>query len=182
MWLVLSSVLLAAIAWAGPSVHSDELGKVFHPDKEQRPTLYVTATAHLDTQWLWTIQTTIDEYIPNTLQGNFTLFDKFPNYVFSFEGAFRYMLAKEYYPEEYGKLKEYVAQGRWHVCGNSVDAGDVNVPSPESLIRHILYGNGFFEREFGRTSCDIFLPDCFGFSYALPSVAAHCGLKWFSTQ
>ncbi len=182
MWLILSSAALAAIAWAGPSVHSDEVEKVSHIDKEQEPALYVTATAHLDTQWLWTIQTTIDEYIPNTLHGNFALFDQFPNYVFSFEGAFRYMLAKEYYPEEYARLKDYIAQGRWHVCGSSVDAGDVNVPSPESLIRHILYGNGFFEQEFGRTSCDIFLPDCFGFGYALPSVAAHCGLKGFSTQ
>lgn len=146
------------------------------------PTLYVTATAHLDTQWLWTIQTTIDEYIPSTLRDNFALFEKYPSYVFSFEGAFRYMLAREYYPDEYARLKEYVAKGRWHVCGSSVDAGDVNVPAPESLIRHILYGNGFFEREFGKRSCDIYLPDCFGFGYALPSVAAHCGLKGFSTQ
>ena len=42
--------------------------------------------------------------------------------------------------------------------------------------------NGFFRKEFGKTSRDIFLPDCFGFGYALPSIAAHCGLKGFSTQ
>ena len=45
-------------------------------DTDSRPTLYVTATAHLDTQWLWTIQDTIDEYIPDTLRGNFALFEK----------------------------------------------------------------------------------------------------------
>ncbi len=147
-----------------------------------KPTLYTTATAHLDTQWLWTIQTTIDEYLPNTLRENFDRFEKFPDYVFSFEGAFRYMLAKEYYPEDYARLKDYVAKGRWCVCGSFVDACDVNIPSPESLVRHILYGNGFFEREFGKRSADVFLPDCFGFGYALPSVAAHCGLVGFSTQ
>jgi alpha-mannosidase len=32
------------------------------------------------------------------------------------------------------------------------------------------------------TSRDVYLPDCFGFGYALPSIAAHCGLKGFSTQ
>ena len=74
-------------------------------DTDSRPTLYVTATAHLDTQWLWTIQDTIEEYIPDTLRGNFALFDKFPNYTFSFEGSFRYMLAKEYYPQDYARLK-----------------------------------------------------------------------------
>jgi len=147
-----------------------------------QPTLYVVGTAHLDTQWLWTIQDSIREYVPATLNDNFARFEKFPDYVFSFEGAFRYMLAKEYNPKAYEKLKKYIADGRWRVAGSSIDAGDVNIPSPEALIRQILYGNGFFEREFGKTSCDIYLPDCFGFGFALPSVAAHCGLKGFSTQ
>jgi len=144
--------------------------------------LHVVATAHLDTQWRWTIQRTIDEYIPNTLRRNFTLFKAYPDYIFSFEGAFRYKLAKEYYPRDFEQLREYVRAGRWAVCGSSWDAGDVNIPSPEAVMRNILYGNGFFRREFGKTSRDIFLPDCFGFGYALPTIAAHCGLKGFSTQ
>src|SRR5206468_5356576 len=104
-------------------------------------TLYVVATAHLDTQWLWTIQDTIREFVPRTLRDNFALFEKYPDYVFSFEGAFRYMLAKEYDPAEYAKLKEYVASGRWRVAGSAIDAGDTNIPAPESLIRHALYAS-----------------------------------------
>jgi len=145
-------------------------------------TLYTVSTAHLDTQWRWTIVDTISQFIPNTLRTNFAHFERSKDYTFSFEGAFRYMLMREYYPEDYERLKQYIAQGRWCVAGASVDAGDVNMPSPESLIRHILYGNGFFEDEFSRTSADILLPDCFGFSYALPTIAAHCGLLGFSTQ
>jgi alpha-mannosidase len=146
------------------------------------PQLYTVATAHLDTQWRWTIRETIDEYIPATLHDNFALFDRYPYYTFSFEGAFRYMLMKEYYPQEYERLKQYIATGRWRVAGSWVDAVDTNIPAPESLIRQSLYGNGYFWREFGVTSRDVFLPDCFGFGYALPSVAAHCGLTGFSTQ
>jgi alpha-mannosidase len=163
-------VLLTAVAGAqSPNLDTDK-------------TLYIVSTAHLDTQWRWTIQDTINRFVPNTFRTNFAHFEASPNYTFSFEGAFRYGLIKEYYPEDYEKLRQYVAQGRWRVCGSSVDAGDANVPSPEALMRHILLGNGYFRREFGKTSCDIFLPDCFGFGYALPSVAAHCGLKGFSTQ
>ena len=55
-------------------------------------------TAHLDTQWRWTIQNTINEYVPATFRDNFKLMDQYPDYVFSFEGAFNYMLLKEYYP------------------------------------------------------------------------------------
>src|SRR6516225_4479802 len=80
--------------------------------------LYAVATAHLDTQWNWTIQDTIDSYIPKTLTNNFTLFGRYSNYVFSFEGAFRYRLAKEYYPAWYGTMSNYVAQGRWRVAGS----------------------------------------------------------------
>lgn len=151
-------------------------------DQTPQRKLGVVGTAHLDTQWRWTIRNTIDEFIPNTLHDNFKLFELYPDYVFSFEGAFRYMLAKEYYPEDYARLKEYVAAGRWRVAGSWVDAVDVNIPSFESLVRHALYGNGFYKKEFGKQSYDIFMPDCFGFGYALPSIAQHCGLKSFSTQ
>ena len=168
---------------SGSSGGSSGGASTAHADcPEPCPTLYVVGTAHLDTQWLWTIQDTIREYIPNTLHDNFALFEKYPGYVFSFEGAFRYMLAKEYDPRGYARLKDYVRRGRWRVAGSAVDAGDVNIPSPESLIRHVLYGNGFFRQEFGKTSADIYLPDCFGFGWALPTVAAHCGLRGFSTQ
>ena len=149
---------------------------------EQEKTLYAVSTAHLDTQWRWTIQDTINSFIPNTMRTNFARFEESPDYTFSFEGAFRYMLMREYYPEDYARLKGYVAQGRWRVAGSSVDAGDVNISSPEALIRHVLLGNQVFDREFSKRSRDIFLPDCFGFGYALPTVAAHCGVLGFSTQ
>ncbi len=144
--------------------------------------LYVIANAHLDTQWNWTIQKTIESYIKDTLEQNFELIEKFPHYRMNFEGAFRYKLAKEYYPDLYERLKGYIAQGRWNVAGSSWDANDANVPSSEAFMRQILYGNGYFEREFGKKSTDIFLPDCFGFRYSLPSIAAHMGLNGFSTQ
>lgn len=149
---------------------------------ENRKKLYVVANAHLDTQWNWTIQVTIRDYIKNTLIQNFELFKKYPHYRMNFEGAFRYKLAKEYYPEMYEQLKEYVAEGRWNVSGSQWDASDTNVPSSEAYMRQILLGNGFFEEEFGKRSTDIFLTDCFGFRYSLPSIAAHMGLKGFSTQ
>ena len=145
-------------------------------------TLYVVATVHLDTQWRWTIQDTIRAFVPATLEQNFEHLENHSFFVVSFEGAFRYMLMKEYYPEEYEHLKGLVETGRWCLAGSMLDAPDVNVVSPESLIRQILYGNGFFSREFGRQSTDLFLPDCFGFGWALPSIAAHCGLRGFSAQ
>ncbi len=150
-------------------------------DLANEKVLFVVATAHLDTQWRWTIQKSIDEYLKKTLDDNFTLLEKYPDYTFNFEGAFRYMLMKEYYPERYAKMSEYIAQGRWRVAGSTVEQGDMNIVSPESLIRQTLLGNNYFEDEFGKRSTDIYLPDCFGFSYSMPTWMAHCGLNGFST-
>lgn len=147
-----------------------------------QPTLFVVGYAHLDTQWRWTYVDTIREFIPNTLNGNFALFEKYPDYVFNFSGSRRYRMMEEYYPEEFAKLKQYVAAGKWFPCGSSVDENDANVPSAESLIRHVLYGNKYFRATFGKASEEYMLPDCFGFPAALPSVLAHCGIKGFSTQ
>ncbi|MBE6543701.1 MAG: hypothetical protein E7675_04815 [Ruminococcaceae bacterium] len=148
----------------------------------QRKKLYAVSNAHLDTQWNWTIKDTIRDCVKNTMEYNFKLFEKYPSYKFNFEGAFRYKLMKEYYPELYEKVKEYVAAGRWVPVGGAWDSMDVNVPSSESLMRQVLYGNKFFEKEFGVLTEDIFLPDCFGFRWALPSIASHMGLIGFSTQ
>ena len=167
---------IALLLTAGASLYAKQ------PDLSSEKTLYLVGTAHLDTQWNWTIRKTINEYIVKTMDNNFSLFEKYPNYNFSFEGPFRYMLMKEYYPERYTTLSDYIEQGRWHVAGSTLENGDMNMVSPESLIRQALIGNNFFEDEFGKRSTDIYLPDCFGFSYTLPTWASHCGLNGFSTQ
>ena len=152
------------------------------PDLTKQPTLYVVAYAHLDTQWRWEYPRVINEYIPKTMHDNFSLFEKYPNYVFNFSGANRYRMMKEYWPADYARVKQYVAAGRWFPAGSSMEESDVNVPSAESIIRQILYGNRFFQREFGKTSAEYMLPDCFGFPASLPSILAHAGVKGFSTQ
>lgn len=144
--------------------------------------LYCVGYAHLDTQWRWDFCTTIDRFVRDTLEQNFERFEKYPGYVFNFTGTVRYEMMSEYYPDLYEQLKRHIREGRWYVSGSSVDEGDVNVPSPESIIRHVLYGNQFFRREFGKESVDFMLPDCFGFPASMPSIWAHCGLLGFSTQ
>ncbi len=144
--------------------------------------IYTISNAHLDTIWSWDFETTVGKYIYNTLNENFQRFEKYPEYKFNFEGSYRYELMKEYYPEMWEKMKTHIAEGRWNVCGSAFENGDVNVPSPEALFRNILLGNEYFDKNFGKRSCDIFLPDCFGFGYALPSIMHHANLKGFTTQ
>lgn len=145
-------------------------------------TLHFFSNSHLDTQWNWTVRTVIEEYIPKTLRQNFALFEAYPDFQFNFEGAIKYQWIKEYYPKEYEKLKQYIAEERWSPSGASVDANDVMVPSAESLLRNFLYGQIFYKQEFGKKGgTDIMLPDCFGFTYALPTIGKHAGITGFHT-
>jgi alpha-mannosidase len=152
------------------------------PNLGKQPTLYVVGYAHLDTEWRWEYPQVIDEYLRKTMEENFKLFDKYPHYVFNFSGANRYRLMKEYYPADFARLKKYVDEGRWFPAGSSMEEGDVNAPSAESIIRQVLYGNNWFRKELGQASAEYMLPDCFGFPASLPTILAHAGVKGFSTQ
>ena len=152
------------------------------PDLSKDPTLYVVGYAHLDTEWRWEYPQVIDEYLRKTMENNFALFDKYPHYIFNFSGANRYRLMKEYYPADFARVQEDVAAGRWFPAGSSMEEGDVNAPSAEAIIRQVLYGNEWFQKEFGKSSEEFMLPDCFGFPASLPTILAHAGVKGFSTQ
>ncbi|MBN2843073.1 MAG: hypothetical protein JXM68_08280, partial [Sedimentisphaerales bacterium] len=144
--------------------------------------LYAIGYSHLDTQWRWDFVKTIKDYLRVTLEETFDRLEKYPDFVFNFTGSIRYEMMKEYYPEYYQRVKEYIRQGRWFVSGSSVEECDVLAPSVESQIRQILLGNEYYRQEFGKASDDFFLPDCFGFMAHTPSIWRHCGLIGFSTQ
>ncbi len=151
-------------------------------DLSKQPTLYVVGYAHLDTEWRWEYPQVIDEYIRKTMEDNFKLFETYPHYVFNFSGANRYRFMKEYYPADFARLKKYVDEGRWFPAGSSMEEGDVNTPSAETIIRQVLYGNNWFRKELEKASAEYMLPDCFGFPASLPTILAHSGVKGFSTQ
>lgn len=168
---ILASVLLLC---------SGSYAQSMQPEKKAKA--YMVADAHLDTQWNWDVQTTIRHHVWTTLSQNLFLLKQYPDYIFNFEGGVKYAWMKEYYPAQYEEMKKYIHEGRWHISGAGWDANDVLLPSAESVIRNIMLGQEFYRKEFGVESTDIFLPDCFGFGWTLPTIAAHCGLIGFSSQ
>ena len=105
----------------------------------EKKKVYVAATAHLDTVWRWNLTKTIDEFLPDTLEKNIHLIEKYPHYRFNFEGAFRYRLAEEYYPLHFEYIKKLINEGKWCVSGSEYENGDVNIPSPEALFLSLIH-------------------------------------------
>ncbi|MCB9260635.1 MAG: alpha-mannosidase [Ignavibacteriales bacterium] len=145
--------------------------------------LDVTAVghAHIDTAWLWTVSETIRK-CGRTFSNQIKLLEKYPEYVFGASQPQHYDFTKKYYPDVYEKIKKYVKEGRWELQGGMWVEADANLISGESMIRQILYGKNFFMDEFGYDVKNLWLPDVFGYSAAIPQILRKSGIDYFLTQ
>lgn len=137
--------------------------------------------SHLDVAWLWTVKE-IHRKTARTFSNNLELLKKYPEFHFTQSQAVLYDFMKQNYPEVFEQIKEYVKDGRWEIIGNTWVEADTNLASGESLIRQLLYGREFFLKEFGVSSDTYWLPDCFGFTAALPQIIKKSGMKYFITS
>jgi alpha-mannosidase len=137
--------------------------------------------AHLDTAWLWPLSETIRK-CARTFSSQIDLIEKYPDYIFGASQAQHYAFVKNYYPLLYKKIKEKIAQGKWEVQGGMWVEADCNIISGESMIRQILHGKNFFKDEFDQDIKNLWLPDVFGYSAAMPQILRKSGLDYFITQ
>ena len=83
-------------------------------------------------------------------------------------------------PDLFARLKARVAEGRWEPIGGSWLEPDCMVTGGEAFVRHLLYGQRYFERAFGKRSTVAWLPDVFGFSAGIPQLLRGAGIDGFS--
>lgn len=145
--------------------------------------LTVTAVghAHIDTAWLWPVSESIRK-CARTFASQLKLIDEYPEYVFGASQPQHYLFIKNHYPELYEKIKKAVKSGRWEPQGGMWVEADCNIISGESMVRQILHGKNFFKDEFDFEVENLWLPDVFGYSSALPQIMQKSGLKYFLTQ
>ncbi|KAI7255744.1 hypothetical protein KC345_g11081, partial [Hortaea werneckii] len=144
----------------------------------------VTVTAightHIDVAWLWRLTHT-REKAARSFSTVLRLMKQFPEYIFLQTQPQLYAYIKQDYPEIYGQIKQRVEEGRWEAGGAMWLEADCNLTSGESLVRQILYGTKFFREEFGVDCKYLWLPDVFGYSWALPQILRKSGIDTFMT-
>ncbi|MEE1246954.1 MAG: glycoside hydrolase family 38 C-terminal domain-containing protein [Acutalibacteraceae bacterium] len=137
--------------------------------------------SHLDVAWLWTVRE-ITRKTARTFANNLALMDNYPDFKFTQSQAVLYDFMKKHYPDIFERVKEKVKNGQWEIVGNAWVEADTNIASGEALVRQLLYGREFFMKEFGVSSDIYWLPDCFGFTWALPQIIKRSGMKYFMTS
>ncbi len=148
-----------------------------------RSALSTTAVghAHIDTGWLWPVRETIRK-CARTFASQLDNLDRYPGYVFGASAPQHYAWMKEHYPELFEKIKARVAEGRWEPQGGMWVEADCNIISGESMVRQFLHGKNFYMDEFGFDVKNLWLPDVFGYSAAMPQIIRKAGCDWFVTQ
>lgn len=151
------------------------------PAGESEHRISAVGHAHIDSAWLWPVRETIRK-VARTSSSMAELIGDTDDFVYGMSSAQQYAWLKQHRPEVYQRVREAVADGRFLPLGGMWVESDTVMPSGEALVRQFLYGQRFFESEFGIRCRGVWLPDSFGYSPALPQLIKRAGFDWFFTQ
>ena len=144
--------------------------------------IHATGHAHIDVAWLWTLGQTRRKS-ERTFQNALRLMEQFPDYHFSQSQPQLYEFIRQDQPELFEGIRQKVAEGRWEPMGGMWVEADCNLSGAESLARQFLLGRNYFRKYFGEGADSplLWLPDVFGYAWALPQLIKQAGLKYFMT-
>jgi alpha-mannosidase len=143
--------------------------------------IIATGHAHIDSAWLWPVRETVRK-CARTFSNVLSLMDEYPELTFACSSAQQYAWIKKSYPDLFERIRAKVATGQFVPVGGMWVEPDTNMPGGEAMARQFVAGKRFFLEEFGIEPEEVWLPDSFGYSGALPQIALAAGARWFLTQ
>lgn len=156
---------------------NEEIDKI---DKNSVVNVTCIGHTHIDVAWLWRLKHT-REKCARSFSTVLRLMERYPEYIFLQTQPQLYEYVKNDYPELYEAIKQKVADGSWEIDGGMWLEADCNIPSGESLVRQLLVGSRFIKEEFNKDVEYLWLPDVFGYSWALPQILKKSGIDTFMT-
>ena len=147
----------------------------------QQFNIRIVGNSHIDMAWLWPWTETV-EVVRNTFQSVLDLMREYPDFKFTMSSARTYEWMQEKYPDLFQQIERRVKEGRWEIIGGMWVEPDLNMPDGESLVRQILVGKRYFEKNFGVDVKIGWNPDSFGYNYQLPQIYKKSGMDYFVTQ
>jgi alpha-mannosidase len=144
--------------------------------------IHATGHAHIDVAWLWTLGQTRRKS-ERTFHNVIRYMEQFHHYHFSQSQPQLYQFIEEDQPQLFNQIKKLVSEGRWEPMGGMWVEADCNLSGSESLARQFLLGRTYYKDKFGENAETpvLWLPDVFGYAWALPQLIKQAGLKYFMT-
>lgn len=143
--------------------------------------LILAGHAHIDMNWMWSWHETVAATLA-TFKTMLNIMDEYPQFCFSQSQASVYRIVEEFEPELMERIKARIAEGRWEITASAWVETDKNMPTTESLLRHIKYTKNYLRDNWGIDADKLevdFSPDTFGHSGNVPEINAFGGLKYY---
>jgi alpha-mannosidase len=102
--------------------------------------------------------------------------------VYAMSSAQQWAWLAEHYPELFARVREFVDQGRFVPAGGMWVESDTNLVGGEAMARQFVLGQRWFREQLGVEPREVWLPDSFGYTAALPQIVSLAGMRWFLTQ
>ena len=147
----------------------------------QTVTMHLTGNSHIDAAWLWPETETVD-VVKRTFGTALQLMNEYPPYTYTQSAAAYNDWMAQKYPKMNDEIKKRIQEGRWEVVGGMWVEPDLNLPGGESLVRQLLVGQRFFQKEYGVFARIGWNPDSFGYNWQLPQIYKKSGVDYFVTQ
>ena len=141
-------------------------------------TIHLIGNAHIDPIWLWRWTEGYQE-TRATFRSALDRMAEFPQFIFTASQAAVYRWVQEAEPALFEAIRQKVKAGRWATVGGWWMEPDCNLPSGESFARHGLYGQRFFQVEFGETCRVGYCVDSFGHNAMLPQLLRQSGMDCY---
>ena len=175
--------LLGKVEAQGVLTNQDcqEAEKILAPMAEEAKSykLILAAHAHIDMNWMWSFNETVAATLA-TFRSMLNIMDQYPEFKYSQSQGAVYKIVEEYDPDMMEEIKKRIAEGRWEVTATAWVETDKNMPTGESLLRHIQYTKDYMEKVWGVERLDVdFSPDTFGHSANVPEIDRFGEVKYY---
>ena len=144
-------------------------------------TVHCVGHGHIDMNWMWSWPETVAA-TNDTFTTVLKLMEEFDDFCYTQSQISVYEIMRRYHPRRFEEIRRRVAQGRWEVAAASWVEGDKNLPSGESLARHLLLSRRWLAEQFGLAPEDQPLqwePDTFGHAATIPSIVSRGAVRWY---
>jgi len=169
------------IAGTAARARAELEGVLSDPARASAHRISAVGHAHIDSAWLWPVRETVRK-VARTCSNVLALMDEDPDLVYAMSSAQQFAWLKEHRPEVWKGVVERVREGRFVPVGGMWVESDTNMPGGEALARQLNHGKRFFLDELGIETREVWLPDSFGYTAALPQLIALSASQWFLTQ
>ena len=144
-------------------------------------TLSAVGHAHIDTAWLWPLRETRRKVV-RTLSNVVNLIESGAGLIFALPAAQHMAWIHKDDPELFERIRACVHNGSIVPVGGMWVEPDAVLPGGEAMCRQLVEGMGWIEDTLDYSCTEIWLPDSFGYSAALPQIAREAGIRRFLTQ